>query len=62
MPDFKQDRDDFPRKSGGEFQDSGYHDEEPEIVADDLPRPVHTQPMRKRPPLRPQPRRRYYED
>lgn len=44
-----------------ECQDSRWHDEEPEIVNDDLPRPVAAAPRRKTPRL-PQVRRRYEED
>ena len=44
-----------------EYQDSHYHDEDAEIQLDDLPHHEHAA-TRKKPPRRPQPKRRFVED
>jgi hypothetical protein len=44
-----------------EYQDAHYHDEEPEIQNDDLPRPSARNAARRKPRI-PQPKRRYYEE
>lgn len=46
-----------------EFQDSHYHDEEPEIVDDDVGEGVSSRPVAKKKSKRiPPPRPRYYEE
>ena len=45
-----------------EYQDPHYHDEEPEIQNDDLPRHNVHAAMRRQVPRIPQPKRRFYED
>jgi len=44
-----------------EYQDAHYHDEEPEIQNDDLPRHAARNTPRRKPRF-PQPKRRYYEE
>jgi hypothetical protein len=45
-----------------EFQDSHYHDEEPDIVNDELASRVDRPVDSKKPKRRPPPKPRYYED
>ncbi|MBM3996725.1 MAG: hypothetical protein FJ303_21605 [Planctomycetes bacterium] len=46
-----------------EYQDSHYHDEEPDIVNDEMAARTPTAPVsKKRPARRPPPKKRHYED
>lgn len=45
-----------------EFQDSHYHDEEPDIVNDEVASRVSGAPLAKKTNRRPPPKPRYYED
>ena len=45
-----------------EYQDSHYHDEEPDVVNDELASRVNSAPAKKKTNRRPPPKPRHYED
>ena len=62
MSDAAHPSQELPTPRRREFEDPHYHDEEPEIQNDDLPRQSINAVVRRRVARIPQPKRRFYED